>query len=324
MVSRRDVIVGGLIAGASGMFLRNGRVLAAAPQPSTKVNFDVPAGATDSAVHVFGDPKRYPYWQGRTYTPEAATVDQLRQFLKTLRLDRVIVVQATPYGTDNSCVMGSLRELGASARGVAIIDEKTTDASLDEMHRAGVRGIRLNIGNLGATDPAGARQRLQAGVDRIKNMKSWSVQISATAATFEALHGELMAMAMPIVVDHFGGVTVERGIDQPGLGTILNLVKSGKAYVKISNAESVSRQPDLSDLAPYAKAFVSANPQRVVWGTAWPHPTAGSVPGRKPTDLALHQQVDDGKAMNMLPIWVPAAAMRKMILVDNAARLYGF
>jgi predicted TIM-barrel fold metal-dependent hydrolase len=324
MFSRRDVIVSGLMAGASGMLARNGLALAAAPQPRTKVNFEVPAGATDCAVHVFGDLERYPYWEGRTYTPEAATVADLRQFLKTLRLDRVIVVQATPYGTDNSCVMGSLRELGTSARGVAIIDEKTTDASLDEMHRAGIRGIRLNIGNLGATDAAAARQRLKIGVERTKNMKSWSVQVSATAATFEALRDELTAMTTPMVVDHFGGVTVERGIDQPGFGTILTLVKSGKAYVKISNPESVSRQPDLSDLAPYARALVSANPQRVVWGTAWPHPTAGSVPGRKPTDLARHEQYDDGKAMNMLPVWVPDAAVRRMILVENPARLYGF
>ncbi len=291
MFSRRDAIVSGLMAGAAGILARNGIVIAAAPQPRTKVSFDVPAGATDCAVHVFGDPRRYPYWEGRTYTPEAATVADLRQFLKTLRLDRVIVVQATPYGTDNSCVMGSLRELGTGARGVAIIDEKTTDASLDEMHRAGIRGIRLNIGNLGATDPAAARQRLKIGLDRTRNMKSWSVQISATAATFEALRDELSVMTAPIVVDHFGGVTAEGGMNQPGFATILNLVKSGKAYVKISNAESVSRQPDLSDLAPYAKAFVSANPQRVVWGTAWPHPTAGSVPGRKPTDLARHRTV---------------------------------
>jgi predicted TIM-barrel fold metal-dependent hydrolase len=324
MFSRRDVIVSGLMAGASGLLGRRGVATAAAPQPRTKVNFDVPAGATDCAVHVFGDLKRYPYWEGRTYSPEAATVADLRQFLKTLRLDRVIVVQATPYGTDNSCVMGSLRDLGGSARGVAIIDEKTTDASLDEMHRAGIRGIRLNIGNLGASDPAAARQRLKIGVDRTKNMKTWSVQVSATAATFEALRDELMAMTTPIVVDHFGGVMVERGVDQPGFGTIVNLVKSGKAYVKISNADSVSRQPDLSDLAPFAKALVSANPQRVVWGTAWPHPTAGTVAGRKPTDLALHLQVDDGKAMNMLPVWVPDSAVRKMILVENAARLYGF
>ena len=324
MLSRRDVIVGGLAAGAAAILSRNELTHAAAPQPRTKVTFDVPSGATDCAVHVFGDPKRYPYWEGRTYTPEPATVAELRQFLQALRLDRVVVVQATPYGTDNTCVIESIRELGNQGRGVAIIDEKTTEASLDEMHRAGVRGIRLNLGNLGVTDITAARQRLKVGVERTKNRKFWSIQISGTPATFEALREELMAAPVPLVVDHFGGVAVERGIDQPGFGTIVNLVKSGKAYVKISNAENVSRQPDLSDLAPFAKALISANPQRVVWGTAWPHPTAGAVPGRKSTDLALHVQTDDGKALNMLPAWVPDAAMRRMILVENPARLYEF
>ncbi len=108
------------------------------------MNFDVPPGATDCAVHVY-DPKRFPYWQGRTYTPEPATVAELRQVMQTLKLDRVVVVQATPYGTDNACVVASIRELGNRARGVAIIDEKTPEASLDDMHQAGVRGVRLTL-----------------------------------------------------------------------------------------------------------------------------------------------------------------------------------
>ena len=111
---------------------------------------------------------------------------------------------------------------------------------------------------------------------------------------------------------------------QPGFTTVLNLVKSGKAYVKLSNADTLARQPDMSDVTPYAKALISANPQRIVWGTAWPHPSAGGVPGRKPTDLALHRQTDDGGVINMLAVWAPDAAMRKMILVDNPAGLFGF
>jgi predicted TIM-barrel fold metal-dependent hydrolase len=105
---------------------------------------------------------------------------------------------------------------------------------------------------------------------------------------------------------------------------VLSLVKSGKAYVKLSNADTLTRQPDMSDVTPFAKALIAANSQRVVWGTAWPHPSAGAVAGRKATDLAVHRQVDDGQVMNMLPVWAPDAAMRKLILVDNAARLYGF
>jgi predicted TIM-barrel fold metal-dependent hydrolase len=158
----------------------------------------------------------------------------------------------------------------------------------------------------------------------MKSRTGWSLQVSATPPTFEALRDELMAVAVPLVIDHFGEPRIAEGLAQPGYATILSLIKSGRAYVKISNADNLARQPDMSDLTPYARALIAANPQRVVWGTAWPHPSAGGVPGRKPTDLALHRQVDDGRTMNMLPVWVPDATVRKMILVDNPARLYGF
>ena len=323
MLSRREVLVCGLMAGASGMFARSEVAHAAAPQPVTKVNFDVPPGATDCAVHVF-DPGRHPYWEGRSYTPEPATVAELRQVLKALRLDRVVVVQSTPYGTDNACVIASVRELGNRARGVATIDENTPEASLDDMHRAGVRGIRLTLNNVGVTDPPAARQRLKVAIERLRTRRNWSLQITALPATFEALREELQSVPVPLVVDHFGEVRAAEGVEQPGFATIVNLVKSGKAYVKISHADNLARRPDMSDMTPFAMALISANPQRIVWGTAWPHPTAGAVAGRKPTDVALHRQADDGRVMNMLPVWVPDAAMRRMILVENPARLYDF
>lgn len=236
----------------------------------------------------------------------------------------MVVVQGTPYGVDNSCVVQSVRALGSRGRGVAIIDQKTSPALLDEMHRAGVRGIRLNVGNIAATDPAAARQRLKTAVEQLKTKPDWSIQLSASTATYDVLRDELEAVPLVLVVDHFGEVRTEEGVKQPGFEAILNLLKSGKAYVKISNADNLTRRPDLSDLTPFATALIAANPQRVVWGTAWPHPTAGTVPGRKATDLALHRQIDDGRAINMLPVWAPDAAMRRMILVDNPARFYGF
>ena len=117
---------------------------------------------------------------------------------------------------------------------------------------------------------------------------------------------------------------VADGVGQAGFTAVLSLVKSGKAYVKLSNVDTLTRQADMSDVTPFAKALIAANPQRVVWGTAWPHPSAGAVAGRKPTDLARHRDVDDGRGLNMLPIWAPDATTRKMILVDNPARLFGY
>jgi predicted TIM-barrel fold metal-dependent hydrolase len=320
MLSRRELLIGGAVASVSAV-VRDDAAHAIASQPGTKVGFDVPSGATDCAVHVY-DPKRFPYSPSRTYTAEPATVAELRQCMQALRLERVVIVQATPYTTDNSCVVASIRELGSRARGVAIIDEKTSEASLDEMHEAGVRGVRLSLN--AAADPATARRRLTMTVDRLRTRKNWSLQTSANAATYEILRDELMALPMPLVVDHFGQVQVAGGLSQRGFGTVLELLKSGRAYVKISNADTIARLPDFSDITPFARALVAANPQRVVWGTAWPHPSAGAVEGRKPTDLAVHRQVDDGMVMNMLPVWVPDAATRKAILVDNPARLYGF
>jgi predicted TIM-barrel fold metal-dependent hydrolase len=324
MISRREVIIGGLAAGVAGMFRSNGVALAAAPRPSTKVSFDVPRGGCDCHVHVFGDPQRYPFWTGRTYTPEAASVEELRQLLHALRLDRVVIVQASVYGTDNSCTLDGIRALGNRARGVVVIDDKTSEAALDEMHRVGVRGIRLNLSTLGITDPAAARQRLQAGVERVKN-RNWHIQMNMQPGTLEALREELMALPVPLVIDHFGGATAAQGMQQTGFGTLVNLVKAGKTFVKISGgADLVSKQPDLADVAPFARALVDANARRILWGTNWPHPGSASVPGRKPTDLAPHVQIDDGKVMNVLPVWVPDAATRRMILVENPARLYGF
>ena len=324
MLSRRKVLAAGLMAGAAEVFRREGAAYASASQPRTKVTFDVPSGATDCAVHVYGDPKRHPYWEGRSYSPEPATVAELTQVMRALHVERVVIVQASSYGTDNSCVVDSIREFDGRARGVATIDDKTTEAALDDMHRGGVRGIRLSLGNQGASDPAGLQQRLKSMAERMKTRKGWSMLISGGPATFEVVREELAAVTTPIVIDHFGEPRVADGIGQPGFVTVLNLVKSGRAYVKLSNADTLSARADLSDITPYATALIAANPQRVVWGTAWPHPSAGAVPGRKPTDVAVHRQVDDGHVMNMLPVWAPDASVRRMILVENPARLYGF
>src|SRR5688572_25194959 len=190
-ISRRELMARGLLAGAAGLLHSRGIAHAAASQPRTKVAFAVPAGATDCAVHIYGDTKRHPYWEGRTYTPEPATVPELKQLMRTLGLDRVVVVQASTYGTDNSCVIDSIRELGTGARGVAVIDDKTPEASLEEMHSGGIRGIRLSLGNQGATDPSAVRQRLKTAAGQMKNRRGWSMLISGSPATFDVVRDEL-------------------------------------------------------------------------------------------------------------------------------------
>jgi predicted TIM-barrel fold metal-dependent hydrolase len=133
------------------------------------------------------------------------------------------------------------------------------------------------------------------------------------------------ASPVPVVFDHFGGAQASLGLSQPGFGDLLQLVRSGRAYVKISGAYRASAQaPDYPDIAPFARALISANPRRIVWGTDWPHPDSSQKPGRLATDVAPLYTIDDGRILNLLAAWVPDPAAQRLILVENPARLYRF
>jgi predicted TIM-barrel fold metal-dependent hydrolase len=235
----------------------------------------------------------------------------------------VIVVQTTVYGTDNSGALDAMKKLGARARGVAVIDDKTPDSALDEMDRAGMRGIRLNLETAGETDPAAGRNRFEAAVQRIKN-RNWHIQIYARLSVIEGIKDLVAAAPMPVVFDHFGGMQAALGSNQPGLASLMTLIRTGKAYVKISAPYRSSTQtPDYPDVAPIARALVASNPQRILWGSDWPHPGI-PVPGRSNSEITPFFQIDDGQVLNFLPKWVPDSATRKTILVENPAKLYGF
>jgi predicted TIM-barrel fold metal-dependent hydrolase len=208
-------------------------------------------------------------------------------------------------------------------RGVAVIDDQTPESVLEAMGQAGVRGIRLNLATAGITDPAIARQRFQAAAERMQR-RQWHVQLNTNLAIIAALKDLVAASPVLVVFDHFGGAKAELGPHQPGFANLVELVRSGKAYVKISAAYRVSKlAPDYADVVPLAQALIAANAERVVWGTDWPHPT-GTPPGGKPTDVTPLLPIDDGRLLNQLPVWAPDAAIRHQILVDNPARLYGF
>jgi predicted TIM-barrel fold metal-dependent hydrolase len=323
MLSRRDLLVGAA-AGAALIARRTLGVAAAASQPRTPVQFDVPAGACDCHTHVFGDPARYALAGDRVYTPEPASIEEMRALHRALRMDRVVIVQPSIYGTDNACTLDAVRQLGSRARAVVVIDGRMSAAALDAMHKAGARGIRINLATSGQTDPAAARHLLQTAVEQLAG-RPWHIQMYTTLPVIEAIRDQVAASPIPIVFDHFGGAQASPGIDQPGFAALQGLVRSGKAYVKISGAyRSSNAQPDYADVAPLAKALIAANPQRIVWGSDWPHPDSSRVAGRKATDVAPLLQIDDGRLLNQLAVWTPDAARRKLILVDNAARLYGY
>ena len=323
MVSRRDVLIGSVAAGAVAMAHRAGVAFGAVTD--SKVTFSVPAGAVDTHTHVVPDPKAFPYWSGRVYTPETATAADSLAMHKRIGVDRIVIVHPSFYGTDNTPTLDGLKQLGPSSRAIVVIDDKTSESQLDDMHRAGARGIRLNFSTFGQTDPNVTRARFKAAVDRLTPRTPWHIQLFTTPPVIEALEADIMNAPMPIVIDHFGYAPAKNGVNQPGFVALLRLVRAGKAYVKVSAAYRVSSLPnDYSDVAPLAQALIAANPRRILWGTDWPHPAGAALPGTKATDIAPNLPIDNGLLLNLLVSWAPDASQRKTILVDNPAQLFGY
>jgi predicted TIM-barrel fold metal-dependent hydrolase len=309
---------------AAGVAMTNRDARARAVQPATPVNFDVPAHACDCHTHIHGDPEKFPFFAGRVYTPEPASPEEMAALHKALHIERVVIVTPSVYGTDNSSTLFGMKARGDTARGIAVIDDKTSEGELDKMQQEGFRGIRLNLATSGINDPNVGRARFTVAVERMK-ARGWHVQLYTTLAVISAIKDLVATAPVPVVFDHFGGAQAALGLEQPGFSDLLELVKSGKAYVKISGAYRSSKlAPDYQDVVPFAQALIAANSDRIVWGTDWPHPDSSQVPGRKATDIAPLYQIDDGRLLNQLPVWAPDAAIRKKILVDNPARLYGF
>ncbi|MCA6097231.1 putative TIM-barrel fold metal-dependent hydrolase [Bradyrhizobium sp. USDA 4532] len=321
MLTRRDMMLASI---AAGVTMTSSNAFSKAAQPSTAVNFDMPAGACDCHTHIHGDPEKFPFFAGRVYTPEPASPEEMSALHKALHVERVVIVTPSVYGPDNSSTLFGITARGPTARGVAVIDDKTSESDLDAMNKAGFRGIRLNLATGGVNDPNVGRQRFSAAIERMK-ARGWHVQLFTSLAMISAIKDLVATAPVPVVFDHFGGAEAALGTGQPGFADLLALVKSGKAYVKISGAYRASKlAPDYADATPLAQALIAANAERIVWGTDWPHPDSVTPQGKKVTDVTPLFQIDDGRLLNQLPVWAPDAAVRKAILVDNPARLYGF
>lgn len=323
MLTRRQMNV---FAGASAGLATSGlldRNVVAALAPQSRVSFDVPRGACDCHVHVFPDPAQFPFTQNRVYTPSLATVDDLLELQRVLHLDRVILNPVSVYGTDSAALLDGLRRLGpVRARGLVAFDEKATPAQLDKLAAAGIRGMHVNLAIGGVVDPATSARRLGAAAEQAAG-RGWHVQTQVGIGVMDVLKEVFMNLPVPLAIVHFGGAKAEAGVGQLGFASLLELVRSGKVHVKVSAAHSASsRAPNYPDVAPLAQALIEANPDRIVWGTNWPHPDSA---GRRPAqELSPNLPIDDGAIFNELVRWAPDSAIRHKILVDNPARLYGF
>ncbi|MDQ6758671.1 MAG: amidohydrolase family protein [Acidobacteriota bacterium] len=309
---------------ATGSLLPAPAMFAKASQPATPVSFEVPRHACDCHTHIFGDPARFPLSPERRYTPEIALPDEMSRLHRALGLERVVIVTPSIYGTDNSATLYGMKARGPTARGIAVIGDGTSEADLNALAKAGMCGIRLNSATAGTDDPALVARRFETAVERVK-ARNWHIQMYTNLAVISSLKNLVQNSPVPVVFDHFGGAQASLGTNQPGFDDLVELLQSGKAYVKISGAYIASAQaPDYPDVAPLAKALISANPDRVVWGTDWPHPNSQAGSRRPPAEVTPLREIDDGRLLNQLAVWAPEAGIRKKILVDNPARLYGF
>src|ERR1700731_3370552 len=253
MLNRRDLLLASI---AAGVAVQNRAALAKAAQPTTPVNFDVPAGACDCHTHIHL-PEKYPFSAGRVYTRNPASPEEMAALHKALHIENVVIVTPSVYGTDNRATLEGIKFRGNTARGVAVIDDKTPESDLDAMGKAGIRGMRINLATSGVNDPSVGRARLQAAIERMK-ARGWHIQIYTNLPLVSAIKDLVASSPVPVVFDHFGGADAALGVEQPGWADLVELVKSGKAYVKISGAYRLSKQaPDYPDAVPFARSLIA-------------------------------------------------------------------
>lgn len=284
--------------------------------------FSMPAGACDVHVHVFGSPAEFPFAPDRAYTPGAAGTEALLEVHRQLGIARRVIVHPSVYGSDMRCTLEAAALDPERARVVAVIDESTDDASLALMHEAGVRGVRLNLHTRGVFDPRVAARQMLWTQERIRRF-GWHLQMFASVGVIVRLGAELDRLELPLVLDHWGKVDASRGPRDPEFVALMKLVESPRIWVKLSAPERISVRTDFDDVPPLLAEYARRAPDRLVWGSDWPH-TALLRSGRSPEEIEPFRPVDDGRALNRLAAWLGDAHLMDAVLADNPARLYGF
>ncbi|CAB3743750.1 2-pyrone-4,6-dicarbaxylate hydrolase [Paraburkholderia sediminicola] len=278
------------------------------PQHISRPSVSVPARATDTHFHIFGPQDKYPLGVPRMYNPQEATVENYRAMAATVGIQRVVVVQASVYSTDNRCLLDSIREFGVDrARGIAVIDTDTTDEELEALKSGGVRGIRFNAIS-GGTD----LDQLSILAKRIEAL-GWHIQLWVKGEQLPALESRLLDLPVEISIDHIGQITPANGANSDEFQTLLRLLNSRRAWVKLSGYRASAKVYPHEDVKPFIQEMISAAPDRCVWGSDWPHPLLGT-----------RAMPDVGKLMDLLADWAGTSAQFEEILVGNPARLYGF
>jgi len=291
----------------------------AAPLPATCAGPDprprppaipLPAGACDSHAHVFGPAARFAYAARRSYTPPDAPVESFLAMLDAVGLARGALVQPSVYGDDNSCLLDALARSGGRLRGVVVADPRRLgDATVADWTAKGVRGIRINMVTPDGL-PLGEMEGMAARLAEI----GWHLDlITDSCERLLELEPRLRALPCALLIEQMGRIKGGMPVSTPGFQVLLRLLAERRTWVKLSHAYHVSTAgPPYADTLPLARACLAAAPERAVWGSDWPHPMLhGPMP-------------NDGALLDLLAEWVPDAAQRHAVLVDNPARLYGF
>ena len=281
-------------------------------------------GLTDCHMHVFGPVDRYPGAPDRTYQTEQMGLPEYAAVAARLGVERIVIVQPSAYGTDNSSTLDGLKALGARGRAVAVIDDSFSDETLADFHKQGVRGIRLNLMTPRITDASAAEATLLRAAARIAKL-GWHIQIYADLDLVALLAPAARKSAVPVVFDHMGGSKADAGPGVPGFGVLVDLLKEGKCWVKLSGADIVTwENSDFSRATPFASALVAANPRQLVWGSDWPHLVHHHSGRGNDAPPAGYRPVNEEKLIEALAGWAGDEATLRAILVDNPARLYDF
>jgi 2-pyrone-4,6-dicarboxylate lactonase len=278
-----------------------------------KPAISLPPLSCDTHAHICGPRSTYAYYSQRIYTPPDCLLPDYQHMLNTLGVERAVVVQPSVYGTDNTAMLDAMKSAGPQFRGVAVVADDVAESELNRLHEAGVRGVRVNIVDVKerkpGTLPIAALRELAL---KIKPF-GWHIEFLMHVDEFPDLDRMLGDFPVDTVYGHLGYMKTDKGIANPGFQALLRMMKAGRAWCKLTGPYRISAEPlPHADTNIYAHALIASAPRQVVWGSDWPHV------------MAKTPMPNDGDLADMLGAWVPDAATRKQVLVDNPARLYGF
>jgi predicted TIM-barrel fold metal-dependent hydrolase len=282
----------------------------------------LPAGACDCHVHVVAGLAEHPMLADRHYTPGPARHDDLVDHMAWLGLARTVIVQPSIYGTDNSLMLHSLWQLSGAGRGVAVVDDDIDELALRALDRQGVRGLRINVESAGQQDPGVIGKALAFWASRVADL-GWHLQVYASLDAMAAAVPHIAALPVPIVLDHFAMIPAAIPLDDERVQSVVSLVRSGRAYVKLSAPYRIDPAGgSRAMVARLAAEFLRANPERVVWGSDWPH--TNREPGKAAHQVSAYRSIAPATLLEDLHAWLPDRPLREQVLVANPARLYGF